>query len=190
MNENIALPASSDPTPKKRSKRQIALFGCAGLLGLCVILGIIGAIVDTSSEDDQGDVTGEVQDSSVDESEAKKEYQESIESISGDISESIGDFRELLSEPQYADPDWRADMAEALGTWKASNTIVARLDPPSGYETYHNKFLQSTESLDQAADDAARGLDTSDLELIESAANHLDEAGRLVNEANANQPWD
>ncbi len=120
----------------------------------------------------------------------EQKYQRAIERISGEISDSLDDFRALASDARIADPEWRADVAVALATWKSAHVAVSRLVPPDGYDAFHDRYVQSTESLDAAADDAARGIDTMDGELIASATRHLDEVTRLANEANAIKPWD
>ena len=162
--------------------------GCAVLLGICMLLGIIGSLVDTGSTAAPGLITSQ-QRSTATRSNVSSAilssaaYESAVMSQTSALSVSMGRFAVLAQDPQFFDGQWKIEVATELAVWQATYREAQAMAAPSGYEAFHRKYMAALSQFDAAASKVARGIDTVNPGLVEDASADMDAGTRLIDEA-------
>lgn len=79
----------------------------------------------------------------------------------------------LLGDANFADQDWRLQVAVSMGMMRAAHETLSGITPPADLESLHLRITDATEDCNDATVMLARGLDNIDPALI-------NEAGALI----------
>ncbi|HEU4793112.1 MAG TPA: hypothetical protein VFS96_05600 [Nitrolancea sp.] len=99
-----------------------------------------------------------------------------------DISQSLGQFRGLMSNAQITDMNWRTNVHLQLATWRSAYSEAQKLSPPPELAGFHQKYLEGLEKFNSAADDVTAALeaDTIDASHFQSAAAKMTDGVQLL----------
>ena len=179
------------PAPSSSSSTMKSIgIGCAALLGICMLFGFIGALVDSGSDGM----------SSIDRSPNQSRpaatwagsssanisstvYKSAVLSQADALGVSMGRFAVLAQDPQFFSGTWKVEIATELAIWRATYRDALSMSTPSGYDAFHRKYVAALAKFDAAATKVADGIDSNDPDLIEDASADMDEGTRLIDEA-------
>jgi hypothetical protein len=178
------VPSSSSSTMKSFG------IGCAVLLGICMLLGIIGALanpgsdgvssIDRSSNQSRPAATWA---GSSNANISSTVYQSAVMSQADALSVSMGRFAVLAQDPQFFSGTWMVEVETELAIWQATYREALSMSTPSGYDAFHRKYVAALAKFDAAASKVTNGIDTNNPGLIEDASADMDEGIRLIDEA-------
>lgn len=111
-------------------------------------------------------------------------YIDEITPILSDMSDSLGRFSALASNPRIGSDDWTIEVATELAIWRVSYERAQEIVPPASIASVHAETLSSLNLLNDASFLIAEGLDTFDAAKLEQAAALIQEATDKIGTAN------
>ena len=159
--------------------------GCAALLGICMLLGIVGTIVGNGtpfSSANNFSQPGSISNVS------SSGYRVEIMSQSDELGRSMTRFSILSENPQLFSDTWRQDVATELAIWRSTYRDAAALSAPDEFAAFHTSYLAALAEFDAAADKVERGMDTMDPDLMDAASDDIVQGTTLIDDALAAIP--
>lgn len=114
---------------------------------------------------------------------SESRYRSEIGSQLSTMGSSMGRFSQLAGTPQLLSNSWKLDVAVELAIWQQSYREARQMDPPTGFEAFHRKYVSALAKFDSAATDAAAGIDDVDSSRLESANRKISEGRVLLQDA-------
>ena len=116
------------------------------------------------------------------------EYTNELHLQTEELGGSLTHFRELTSNPQINDENWRLKVATTLAIWQVIYSEAQAMTPPPSLQGFHAKYVEALGRFDSAADDLANGIQNHDQELIDRASDKIHEANMLMADAQTQIP--
>lgn len=116
---------------------------------------------------------------------SEQTYIDAVLGITGTMSDSFDQFASLMETPQFGDESWSVDVALQFVTWQISYEEASALTPPPLFADVHGLFVEALRLYAEAGSDAATGIDTFDVDLINQAVGKMEQANDLLAQARA-----
>jgi hypothetical protein len=97
--------------------------------------------------------------------------------------EEVSQLTETSTEADYTDEQFRVDLLAPFGAALAAQETIAMLNPPIALQESHDLLVQTIENLVIAGDYMEEGVLTMDESSMELAAEHVQTANDLMDQA-------
>ncbi|HEX5167231.1 MAG TPA: hypothetical protein VFV93_17625 [Thermomicrobiales bacterium] len=156
--------------------------GCAVLLGLCMLFGVISALIGNAPGTSFSSVNAVVESESSSNG-SNSDYRTAIMSQSDELGRSMTRFTILSQDPQLFSDSWRIDVAAELAIWRSTYRDAIELSAPNEFRAFHTTYLAALAEFDAAADKVERGLESMDPAFLDAAADDIRQGTALIDDA-------